>query len=408
VYSASVFRRVKAARWQAAAACGALVLACAGCSSLTSPPKALGRPAEGPILSLVTAQTLQGGRPHGLTQYFAIKTRTIYAAAFLGDLHGGTQMVMIWSRLTAHGLHVMFSKELPVTSYGIAYTTGVTPGTLPPGSYQVSASVDGVTRSVYWTVFTPKGMTTAEFAKSAVPLRLGSSGSLPQVPPKVPCVEAQSSASMPSTTDVRLLVSAYCPQDKRNGPTRGVMIATMNRKAGEWLVGSLKLQRTGMLTGSFNLDVCKLPRGSNEPGTALYYSSVIYYRGTSRSYSGKYVLPPAHLPPVVLISSSVPPGAQVFPGQKIVLHVTASEPVSFGAELPIKSIQVSDPAGNVVTIRKFRPAKPVRCGDQALRRTITLTYTVPEGLHGPLTLTALAAGIPDEFGKATITFKPAS
>jgi hypothetical protein len=407
VYSASVFRRVRAASWPVAAAFGALVLACSGCGSSTSPPKPLGQPARGPILSLVTAQKLEDGRPRGLTQYFAIKTRTIYATAFLGDLHGATQMVMTWSRLTAHGLHVMFTKEVPVTSYGIAYTTGVTPGTLPPGTYQVSASVAGVTRSVYWTVFTPRGMSTGEFAKSAAPLRLGSSGSLPPFLPKVPCVEAQSSASMPSTTDVRLLVSAYCPQDSRNGPTRGVVIATMNRKAGEWLVGSLKLRPTGVLTGSFNLDVCKLPGGSNKPGTALYYSSVIYYRGTSRSYSGKYVLPPAHLPPVVFISSSVPAGAQVFPGEKIVLHITASEPVSFGAELPIKSIQVSDPTGKIVERRPVRQVKPVHCGTQALRRKMTVTYTVPAGLHGPLTLTALAAGIPDQFGKATITFKPA-
>jgi hypothetical protein len=402
-----VFRRLRAARWQVAAVFGALVLACAGCGSLTSPPKALGEPAHGPILSLVMAKTLLGGRPRGLTQYFAIKTRTIYAAAFLGDLHGGTQMVMTWSRVTAHGLHVMFTKEVPVTSYGIAYSTGVTPGTLPPGTYQVSASVDGVTRSVYWTVFTPKGMTTAEFAKSAAPLRLGSSGSLPQVPPKVPCAEAQSTLSMPSTTDVRLLVSAYCPQDTSNGPTRGVVIATMSHTAGQWLVGRLKLQHTGLLTGSFNLDVCKLSGGSNKPGTALYYSTIIYYRGTSKSYGGKYVLPPAHLPPVVFISSSVPPGAPVFPGQKIVLHVTASEPVSFGAELPIKSIQVSDPAG-VVKSKTFRQVKHMHCGDQALRRTMTFSYKVPAGLHGPLTLTALAAGIPDQFGKATITFKPAS
>lgn len=403
-----MFRRVRAARWQVVAAFGALLLACAGCGgSSTSPPKALGKPAQGPILSLVTAQTVQDGRPRGLTQYFAIKTRTIYAAAFLGDLHGASQMVMTWSRLTNNGLKVMFTREVPVTSYGIGYTTAVTAGTLPPGTYQVSATVDGVTRSAYWTVFTPKGTSTADFGKSAAPLRPGASGTLPQFRPRVPCSVAQSSATMPSTTDVRLLVSAYCPQNNRSGPTRGVIIATMNRKAGEWLVGNLTLQRTGVLTGSFNLDVCTLAGGSNKPGAALYYSSIIYYRGSSKNYSGKYVLPPAHHAPVVSISSSVPAGAQVFPGEKVVLHVTASEPVSFGAELPIKSISVSDSTGNVVKSRRFREVKHVHCGTQALSRTIRFTYVVPAGSHGPLTLTALAAGVPGQFGKATVTYQAA-
>lgn len=401
-----MFRRLRAVRWQVFAAVGALALVCTGCGS-TSPPRPLGEPARGPILSVVTAQVLQDGRPHGLTQYFAIKTRTVYGAVFLGDLHGATQLVMTWSKLTAHGLQVLFSKEVPVTSNGIAYTSAVTPGTLPTGTYNVSASVAGVTRSVYWSVFTPRGLTAAAFAKTAVPLRPGSSGSLPQLVPKIACDQVQSSVSMPSTTDVRLVVSAYCPQDSSTGPTRGVLLATMDRGAGDWLVGRLGLQHTGMLTGTFNLDVCDLPGGSNQPGTALRYSSVIYYRGSAREFSGIYHLPPAHLPPVVFIGSSVPAGAQVYPGQKIVLHVSAAEPVSFGSELPVKSIIVTDSSGHIVKKQGFLRAKAERCGTQQFRREIRLTYTVPAGVHGPLTLTATANGVPDQVGQATITFNPA-
>lgn len=404
-----MFRRLRAARWQVLAAAGAVALVCSGCGT-TSPPKPLGRPAQGPILSLVTSLNITGGRPHDLTQYFPIRdkgaARSIYATVYLGDLHGGTQLVMTWSRLTSRGLDVLFSKEVPVSSYGVAYTSGVTPGTLPPGTYQVSASVDGVTRDVYWTVFTPPGTTAADFAKTTEPLRLGPSGSLPQFLPQVPCVQVQSSTSMPTTTDVRLVVSAYCPQDHRNGPTRGIVVATMNHNAGEWLVGRMSLQPTGMLTGSFNLNVCNLPDGSNEPGTPLYFSSIIFYRGTSRNYSTSYLLPPAHLPPVVIISSSVPAGAQVYPGEKIVLHVTGSEPVAFGAEDPVRTIVVTGPGGNVVTSRQFRPAgHRDKCGTQQLRKTIRLTYVVPAGAHGPLTLAATAIGLEHHFGRSTITFK---
>ena len=403
-----MFRRLRAARWQVLAAAGVVALVCSGCGT-TSPPSPLGRPAHGPILSLVTALSLNGSKPRGLTQYFAVKDRSVYATAFLGDLHGATQLVMTWSKLTSRGLHVLFSKEVPVTSYGVAYTSAVVPGrtaTLPLGTYQVSASVDGVTRDVNWTVFTPAQTTAADFAKSTEPLQLGPSGSLPQFLPKVPCVQVQSSASMPTTTDVRLVVSAYCPQDHRNGPTRGIVVATMNHNAGEWLVGRMSLQSTGMLTGSFNLNVCKLPDGSNQPGTPLYFSSIIFYRGNSRNYSGSYLLPPAHLAPVVIISSSVPAGAQVYPGQKIVLHVTGSEPVAFGAEDPVRTIVVTGPAGQVVTSRQFRTGRHRdKCGTQPLRKTIRLTYVVPAGAHGPLTLTATAVGLEHHFGRSTITFK---
>lgn len=401
-----MFRRQLAARWQVVAGVAAVVLICAGCGTTTA-PAALGTRTHGPILNLVTARSLSGGRPRGLTQYFAVKTRTVYAAAFLGDLHGATQLVMTWSRLTAKGLQVLFSKEVPVSSYGIAYTTGVTPGTLPLGTYQVSASVDGVTRSEYWTVFTPPHATADVFAKSAAPPRLGESGSFPQFIPKIPCDQVQNAASMPGTTDVRLVLSAFCPQDHRNGPTRGAVVATMNRNTGEWLVGSLHLLHTGMLTGSFSLNVCKLPGGSNRPGAVLYYTSIVYYRGVSRNFSGKYVLPPAHLAPVVIISSSVPADAVVYPGEKIVLHVTGAEPIAFGPEVPVRSVIVTGPGGKLVKQIRFGRA-PRGCDVSRLRKTITATYTVPAGVRGTLTLTAQALGVPGHPGKATISFRAGS
>jgi hypothetical protein len=410
-----VFRRLRAASWQMLAVAGVVALVGTGCGTSTSPPKALGKPAHGPIVSLVMARNLNGGKPRGLTQYFAVKDRSVYAAAYLGDLHGATQLVMTWSRETATGLKVLFSKEVPVTSYGVAYTSAQVgsaagkPGTLPPGTYQVSATVGGVTRDVYWTVFTPAHTTAADFASTTKPLEAGPSGSLPQYLPKVPCVAVQSSASMPSTTDVRLIVSAYCPQDRSNGPTRGIVVATMDHNAGEYLIGRMKLLPTGILTGSFNLNVCSLPGGSNRPGSPLYFATIIYYRGNSKNYSGSYLLPPAHLAPVVIISSSVPAAAQVFPGQKIVLHVTGSEPVAFGAEDPIRSITVTGPGENLVTSRRFTPDRHrAQCGAAPLRKTIKLSYIVPAGVHGPLTLTAMSVGLGGRVGRSTITFKVGS
>jgi hypothetical protein len=402
VSTASRARR-RPARWPALAGLAVLARACAACGTTDAPPP-LGQRTRGPILNVVTSEYLNGSQPRGVSQYFAVRTRTIYASVMVGDLHGATQAVITWSRLTARGPQKLFSRELPVTNYGLAYLTAVTPGTIPVGTYQVSASVDGETRSVDWTVFTPPQTTAANFSRSAAALRPGSSGSFPQQIPNVPCTQMDSSVSMPSTTDVRLILSAYCPQDNRNGPSRGVVIATMKRTAGEWLVGALHLEHDGMLTGSFRLNLCQLPGGSNEPEGAFFYSSIIYYRGISRNFSGEFLLPPAHLAPAVTIRSSVPAGSAVRPGQKIVLDVTAAEPTSLGPELAIGSITVTGPAGHVVEARKYS-ARPSRCDAGRLSRTLRVTYTVPAGAAGPLTLTAASAGLPGPPGTASVSFR---
>jgi len=402
-----VFRRLRAARWRALALAGAVALVCAGCGT-TNSPKPLGQPARGPILSLVTSLKVAGGAPRGLTQYFpAGPTRSVYATAFLGDLHGANRLVMTWSRQTATGLHVLFSQELPVTSDSAAYSSATIEGkgTLPVGTYQVSASVAGTTSAAYWTVYAPDGTKTADFAHTARPLRPGSSDELPQPAPKVPCVTVQSSTSMASLTDVRMIVTAYCPETSTSGPTRGIVLATMDRNAGQYLVGQMKLAPTGLLTGSFNLNVCDLPGGASEPGTPLYFASIIYYRGNSKNFSGTYVLPAAHLAPVVTIRSSVPANSRVQPGQKIVLHVTGAEPTAFGAEMALHSIYLSDSSGKIIKIRRFiAHSHRDNCG-RALHKTISYTYVVPSGAHGPLKLTATAVGLTDHLGHTSISFQ---
>jgi hypothetical protein len=390
---------------RAVAGIAVLVAGCAGCGSAadTAAPPPLGRSAYGPILDMVTSQLMVNGRPRSLTQYFPVRARMVYATVFLGDLHGATQMTMTWSRLTGHGYQPMFSKQVPVTSYGLAYTTGVTSGTLQPATYQVSATVGGTTRSIQWTVFTPANTTAADFARTARSLRLGGSGMAPQAIPKVACQQVMSTISMPSTTTVRLMMSAYCPQDRRTGATRGALIATMDRNAGIWLVGPMRLQRNGMLTGSFSLNVCSLPGGSNQPGKTLFYSSVVYYNGQPRNFTGSYILPPAHQAPLVSIASSVPAGTRVHPGEKIVLHVLAAEPARLGPEAAIRSIRITLPSGQVVKFRRFHKA-PQGCDMAWLRRRLEFTYTVPADGPKTLTLTASAPGAQARTGTATISF----
>ena len=387
----------------------------AGCGSASdsSAPPPLGRPAYGPILDVVTSQLLVNGRPRGLTQNFPVRARTVYATVLLGDLHGATQMTMTWSRITSHGLQQLFSKQVPVTSYGLAYTAADVTGSLLLGTYQVSATVGGTTRSVEWGAYLPADATAADFAHMAGALRPGPSGLTPQPIPKLACQQVLSTISMPSTTTLRIVTSAYCPQDQRTGPTRGALIATMDRQAGMWLIGSMHLQDSGMLTGSFSLNVCKLPGGSNHPGQELFFSSVVYYNGQPRNFTGEYVLPAARQAPVVSVTSTVPAGATVHPGEKITLHVTAAEPARLGPEVAVRSIRITGPGGQVVKFRRF-PKAPQGCDVASLRRTISFTYTVPAstgpasagraGAPKTLTLTASAIGAAPRTGTATISF----
>jgi len=405
----------------AAFAALAALAALAGCGSAadTSAPPPLGRPAYGAILDMVTSQQLVNGRPRGLIEDFPVKTRTVYTTVFLGDLHGATQMTMTWSRLTSDGLQELFSRQVPVTSYGLAFSAADTSGTLPLGTYQVTATVGGTTRSVEWGVYTPASTAAtaatavADVAHMAGALRPGPSGLARQPIPKIACQQVLTTISMPSTTTVRLDMSAYCPQDRRTGPTRGALIATMERQAGMWLIGSMHLAQSGLLTGSFALNVCKLPGGSNQPGQALYYSSVVYYNGQPRNFTGEYVLPAAHATPVVSFASTVPAGTTVHPGEKIILHVTAAEPARLGPEVAIRSIRISGPGGQVVKFRRFAKA-PQGCDVAWLRRTISFTYTVPAstgpagtgpaGTPKTVTLTASAVGAAARTGTATISF----
>lgn len=391
--------RRRGLRWLALGSCVAVALGCAGCGN-TAPAKPLGKQIDGQILSIVTSRQFLSGRPRHLTQEFSPSSRSVVATVLLGSLPGPRQLEVTWYRLTSFGAQQLFTRQLRVTSNGLAYTTAVAPGTLTPGTYQVRASVDGVTRDLNWTV-APPGTTVADVGGPAQPLRPGPSGSFGAEQSKPFCDVLRSVVSMPGSTDVRFILQTYCPRTARSGPVRGVVLATMNRNLGDWVVGPMHLQRSGLMVGNYTLNVCTLPDGSNKRGSTIWYVTLVYYAGNARAFPAVYNLPNAHSAPVVTIASSVPAGSAVHPGEKIKLRVTAAMPTGLGPQPAVRAITIGGPAGRIAS-RTYQTQSA--CGAERVSRTVSVSYTVPAGAPPVLTLTALGqAG--GSSGTQTISFR---
>jgi hypothetical protein len=408
-------------RWRSLAAvsgAAAVALACAGCGG-TAPPAPAGREVRGPILTLVTASGIDKyGEPVNVSQYFPeayrpgtgrrpnqwLPVRSVTAVAAAGRLAGPTPLVMTWSRLTPSGPQLLFSQHLTVTSFGLAYSTAKSAGTIPSGVYQVVASIGKVSRAFNWTVYPPGNTTMATFSRSQQPLTAGPSGAFPEPGPlsEVCTGMLQSILSMPTVTNVHISLAAYCPQRRRDSPVRGIELASMNRDDGIQLVGRMHLQPDGMLTGNFILNLCKLPQTSDLPSAPLYLTSLIYFHGGIRSFPGYFMLPAVHAEPQVTVSSSVPPGTTVHPGERIILHVIATEPSTLGPQPGIRLLRLRGSSGRIAA-RRFRRSV-TGCDSGRLRRMMTVLYTVPAGAPKVLKLTAIASNSPYGGNVLTISF----
>jgi hypothetical protein len=403
-------RQPRAYRWQTIAAVAALaaVLTCAGCGSTSAPPAA-GRPVQGPILGLVTATAVgRHGGPIGVTQYYPVTSRSATAVVVLGPVGRSADatapLVITWSRMTGSGPRPLFSQRLTVSSYGMAYSTARTAkGALPYGLYQVSASVDGVTKTTMWTVYTPSNATVAKVSQAGQ-LAAGPSGTFPaRGPESHACDAVVSVASMPSVTNVRLNLTAYCPQTRASGPVRGTELATMSRNSGLALVGMLHRGPAGILAGNFDFNVCALPGASDVPGAVIYLSTIIYNHGNTRDFTGYYTLPADHALPAVSLTSSVPAGTPVRAGEKITLRITGTEPSGLGPQTGVNFLRLSGPRGGRVQSVIYNKAVS-GCDNSRFRRTLTVIYRVPKTAPKRITLTAIADDMPGHDAIKTITF----
>ena len=381
----------------------AVALGCAACSSVSAPAP-LGRDVGGPILTIVTSvRANPQGAPVGLTQYFPTTSRSVAGVVELGKLASGTQVTLSWSRLSPSGsAQQIFSKTLPASSYGFADSSVVSTGPMQVGIYRFSATIGSVTKNADWNVYLPPHTAVADAKHTSDTLKLGPTVSHAAPPtPQNPCNHLRSIVTMPNPEHVHLSVAAYCPQTKGSGPVRGAELATMSKLDGNYLIGSLHRLKSGMITGNFVINVCKLPGGTDLPKSVLYVSTLILYGGYSRNFAGGYPLPAPHGLPNVTITSSVPPGTPVYPGEVITLKVTGADPTTLGPQLGIRMLRLYGPSGRIRS-KSYRAASG--CDSSALTRTMTVKYTVPGTTGKVLTLKGAASSVPGHSGILEISF----
>jgi hypothetical protein len=398
--SSSARRRLRRP-WVALAGAVAVAVGCVGCGG-TSPPPPVGSFLGGPIQILVTAPSVNSiGNPLGVTSFYRTDTRSVTAVAALGRLNGPQIMVMTWSKLTGHGPQTLFSQQMTVTSYGRAYSTAVAHGNMPYGAYEVSASVAGVTRTAEWGVYKSRRIRVTSSAKTTGSLTPGPAAGLPEPINRTRACQWQDViAAMPTPTDVQLDVSSYCPGQP--SATRGTVLATMSQINGESLVGMMRMEPGGVINGNFRFNVCTLPSGSDIPGAKIAVTTIVYYEGTTRSFTFVAGLPGELLGPEISISSSVPPGTPVHAGEKIKLRVTATEPDRLGAQIGIANVKVAGPDGRI----KFMHYRRSRSGCERFRayRVLLLTYRVPAVAPNVIKITASTSDYPGAKARTEITF----
>jgi hypothetical protein len=146
-------------RWLAAVVAGfaAVCVACGGSGATHSAELLAAHPVakavHGPILAIVTAASVNAnGQPSGISHSFAPSQPKVTALVVLGKLRGAGELTVSWSQVTSQGPQQLFTQSIAVNSFGRAYSTAVSQGVLAAGSYRVSASIDGVSRSVVWVV----------------------------------------------------------------------------------------------------------------------------------------------------------------------------------------------------------------------------------------------------------------
>ncbi len=183
---------------------------------------------------------------------------------------------------------------------------------------------------------------------------------------------------------------AYCSGFDPGASYSGDVYATMDPAADWALIGHLTPEKSGRLTllrGSFDIQYCSLPGGSDLPGADFRYKLVVT-KPAHYEFPYQYTLPDDKAPPVLSVGSTPPHGTKVHPGEVIKVHITATEPTDQGPQEGIQDIQLLGPDGLVDSAQYGN--HPTACDLSRLTKTFTTTYTVPNNPPPVIRLTAVA------------------
>ena len=308
---------------------------------------------------------------------------------------------IVWYQVTDNGDQKLFEHQVPVTSYDRAYSVGKNAGTLSPGEYKVTATLEGETKELAFDVASQKalappaqkGTTPPGKAPDPPPVDGGSGKMRPAKPPATPpsaseCVielmNWNGSDVSDSAPKVDLIVEHtkcfFSVEATVDGPTSTVA-TFLEYDAG----------RTFLY-----IDPCSLSGGKDLPGTKVRidtdaHDNTSVYTEKQGMTAGPYVVTLGDDTQAPRLDvKSKPARGKVNTGDKISLKVRSYEVRNGGPwQSGVMDIQVIADPGGLVTSKDYLQYRGKACGEKSWEQNLDATYTVPSNPPPIIKLCAL-------------------
>lgn len=370
--------------------------ACTGGNGPTDTPTVEAKPYEkflpdGPVHGVVLTDALEEGGPLEPKSTFAPQDPSVTAVVPLGAVGDDATLTIEWRRMGADidESEVLFAHEIEVENFQSAYSVGVSEGQLAPGVYEVVASLDTHESSALWRVADEPASTETTSSDGAPPVA-GDSG--------VVAASAAAAGDDCSNLEVRpsgqiLWLVDYRVSANNSGLARVECPAVILSAT---VVGPPVVVAEVPPTFGGLLDPCRLPGGSDMPGTTVHFSAR-YTDDPAEAAGAQHLLEDPEQSPVLVLQSIPSSGSRVEPGDTIRLQSQAMElPPSEG----LHWAEIRSPAG--VLGRDEHQATP--CDQSRFYSEMERTYTVPADPPPVIELTAVAQDFDGVASTDSVTF----
>ena len=371
--------------------------ACAGGSGSTDTSTVEAKPFErflpdGPVHGVFVTNGLEErDAPLQPKSTFAMQDPSVTAVVPLGAVGNDATLTIEWRRMGAgiDEAEVLFVHEVEVEDFQSAFSVGVSEGQLDPGVYEVVASLDTHEVSALWRVASEPASPETTSSDSAPPVA-GDSGVIAAsaASTEADCSDLEVAMRAPILWLVDYLVLAD------GGSLAAVECRTVILSA--TVVGPPMVVAEYSPNFSDMLDPCRLPGGSDMPGTTVHFSAR-YADDPAEAARAEHLLEDPEEPPVVVLQSIPRNGSRVEPGDTIRLQSQAMEiPPSEG----LHWAEIRSPGG--VLGREEHQATP--CVPSRFFSVMERTYTVPADPPPVIELTAVAQDFDGVDSTDSVTF----
>jgi hypothetical protein len=361
------------------------------------------------IVSMDVSSSIDAnGQPVGPAFTFDPTAKQITVLAHVGILTGDPQLIFTWSESTSNGDKELFSQAVQVKSRDVVFSVGKSPGTIAVGTYKITATLGGETKTIQVDVNAPLPSGTTTDSSSAASSS-GNQGSTSAGPPVSGISGAVSQSAPAPPSDSAGLVSDvfvdHTAAQDHLGWYYNVDTTDPASYAGDFTlqvnggspVSMGRVQGTTVLKPSpgpntvqqFHAGVqseweivpCDVPGGSDLPGTRLVVKETTHSSYGQESAQASAVLGSDTEAPRLPATSDPSNGDRVKAGDIITFHLTAVELRGEGNpwQTGVKQISIlgASGQGDVVTPQTYGDTA-LPCDQKSWTQTATFTYTVPE------------------------------